>query len=225
MRRTLLALALALAVSSVQADDTSGNDISKVNGGITAEAGQHYGDLDTVNGGITVHRGAVAGKVETVNGGITLDDDAQVASVETVNGGIGAGDRVKVAHGAETVNGGVHFGFNSSIGADVVTVNGGIKVRQTVIGGSVRTVGGDITIGAKSVVHGGIVVEKQHGMSLHWGKQRTPRIIIGPDAVVEGSLVFEREVELYVHTTAKIGSVTGATARPYTDTLPSGGSD
>ena len=31
--------------------------------------------------------------------------------------------------------------------------------------------------------------------------------------MVDGPLVFEREVELYVHNTAKIGAVTGATAR------------
>ena len=34
-------------------------------------------------------------------------------------------------------------------------------------------------------------------------------------AVVEGELVFEREVTLYVHQTARIGKVTGATAIPF----------
>ena len=32
-----------------------------------------------------------------------------------------------------------------------------------------------------------------------WGKKKVPRIVIGPNAVVEGTLVFEREVKLYVH--------------------------
>lgn len=218
MRRTLLALALVLAVSGVQAHDESGKDISRVNGGITAEAGQRYGDLDTVNGGITVHRAAVAGDVETVNGGITLDDEAQVRSVETVNGGIGAGERVKVAQGAETVNGGIRFGAGSTIGGNIVTVNGGINLKQTVVGGGLETVGGDITLEDKSLVHGGILIEKPHGMS--WGKQRIPRVVVGPGSVVEGKLRFERKVELFVHPSARIGSVTGATAQPYTDKLP-----
>jgi hypothetical protein len=218
MRRTLLALALALAVSGAQAHDDSGHDISRVNGGITAEAGKHYGDLDTVNGGISVHRGAIADSVETVNGGITLDDEAQVGNVETVNGGIGAGDRVKVAKGAETVNGGIRFGAGSSIGGDVITVNGGINLKQTVVGGGLETVGGDITLEDKSLVHGGILIEKPRGLS--WGKQRIPRVVIGPGSVVEGKLRFEREVDLFVHPSARIGSVTGATARPYTDKLP-----
>ena len=224
MRRNLLALAIALSmsVSAVQAHDDDhgqpGQSVSRVNGGITAEAGQTYGDLDTVNGGITVRKGAIAEDVETVNGGISIDDDASVDSVSTVNGGIHAGERVKVAHGAETVNGGIRFGFNSQLGGDISTVNGGITIKQTAVGGKLSTVGGDITIGAQSLVKGGIKVEKPHGIS--WGKPRIPRIIIGPNATVNGSLDFEREVELYVHTSAKVGTVTGATAHPYSDTLP-----
>jgi hypothetical protein len=219
MRRTLLALALALAVSAAQAhDNDDGQDISHVNGGITADAGQSYGDLDTVNGGISLHKGAKAGGVETVNGGITAEDDVQVNSLETVNGGINAGERVKVAQGAETVNGGIRFNFNSHIGGDVTTVNGGITIKQSEVGGQVHTVSGDITIGARSVVHGGILIEKTHGIS--WGKPRIPRVVIGPNAVVNGQLRFEREVELFVHTSAKIGAVSGATPRPYTDSLP-----
>jgi hypothetical protein len=46
-------------------------------------------------------------------------------------------------------------------------------------------------------------------------KKRKPRIVIGPNAVVEGPLVFKREVNLYVHRTARIGQVTGATAVRY----------
>ena len=171
MRRILLALALCLAFTAVQAhdsddDNNSGGDISHVNGGITAEAGQHYGDLDTVNGGISLEKGSVVGKVETVNGGITI--------------------------------------------------------QQTEVGGKIDTVAGDITIGADSIVHGGVLVEKPNHSGWNWGfgKPRNPRIVIGPNAVVEGELRFEREVELYVHSTAKIGKVTGATVHTFTDTVP-----
>ena len=45
--------------------------------------------------------------------------------------------------------------------------------------------------------------------------------MIGPGAVVEGPLVFEREVKLYVHASARTGSVRGATAQRYdTPTAP-----
>lgn len=225
MYRTLLVLALALAVSPVQAHDEKdeNGDISRVNGSITAEAGHRYGDLETVNGSIKVHEGASADDVETVNGSITLEDGAQVNSAETVNGSVRAGERVKVARLVETVNGSIRFGFNSRIGGDMETVNGDITVKQTEVDGQVRTVSGDIIIGARSLVRGGILVEKQHGIS--FGKPRVPRIVIGPNAVVNGSLRFERKVELFVHTSAKVGTVTGATARPYTDTLPPRDSD
>src|SRR5690606_41409754 len=47
------------------------------------------------------------------------------------------------------------------------------------------------------------------------GTRRTPRVIIGPGAVVDGPLVFEHEVELFVHDTARTGTVTGATAQAH----------
>ena len=85
-----------------------------------------------------------------------------------------------------------------------------------------RLVNGDITIGNGSHVHGGILVEKNKGIQIGWGssKPKVPRIIIGPNAIVDGELRFERKVDLYVHTTAKVGTVIGATAQAYTDTIP-----
>ena len=226
MRRAVLfalVLPAALFLGSAQAHDhghdhEKGGSISHVNGGITAEAGETYGDLDTVNGGISVRSRAIAEDVETVNGGIDLEDDAQVRSASTVNGGIDAGERVRVADGVETVNGGIHFDFNSRIGGDVETVNGGITLKQSEVGGRIETVQGDVTVGAKSVVHGGILVEKPQG--IHFGRQRIPRIVIGPEATVQGTLRFDREVELFVHPSAKIGTVIGAKAQTWTDKLP-----
>ena len=55
--------------------------IDKVNGGITAEAGQRYGDLSTVNGGITLGRGTYSKDVETVNGGIEAADDLSLIHI------------------------------------------------------------------------------------------------------------------------------------------------
>jgi CRISPR/Cas system CMR-associated protein Cmr3 (group 5 of RAMP superfamily) len=108
------------------------------------------------------------------------------------------------------------------VGGDVTTVNGAITLQQTEVGGKIDTVAGDITIGADSIIHGGVLVEKpsHSGWNFGWGKPRNPRIVIGPNAVVEGELRFEREVELYVHTTAKIGKVVGATVHTFTDTVP-----
>jgi DUF4097 and DUF4098 domain-containing protein YvlB len=216
MRHTVLFLALALAAGSSLARD---NDVSKVNGSIHAESGQSYGDLDTVNGSIRIDAGAIVSDVETVNGSISSEDKAALASASTVNGSITLGEQTRVSGNVETVNGGITIGKLSELkGDELSTVNGKILIYQSSIHGQISTVNGDITVGSNSHVHGGILVDKPHGFS--WGKQKTPRILIGPNAVVMGELVFKREVQLVVHSSAKIGKVTGATVETYTDKIP-----
>ena len=213
--RTALLLTLALAATPALAQQ----EISKVNGSITAEAGQAYGDLDTVNGSIRVADGATAEDASTVNGSINVGDKARVASLETVNGSIRIGKDVQVRKDVETVNGSIFTDRGTTIGGNVDTVNGAIGLVGTQLAGGIETVNGDITVGIGSHVTGGIKVEKPRGWSIK--PRRDPRIIIGPNAVVEGPLVFERPVTLYVHTSAKVGPVTGATAKPFsTDTAP-----
>lgn len=195
-------------------------DISKVNGSVEASAGQQYGDLETVNGGITIGPGAQADDASTVNGGITVGDRAQLRSLETVNGAIRVGKEVKVANDIETVNGSVFTDSGSSVGGNVETVNGAIGVVRTQVGGGIESVNGDVTVGIGSVVKGGITIEQSTGW-FQSSPKRIPRVVIGPDAVVEGPLVFKRDVHLHVHRSARIGRVEGAEARIYTsDTAP-----
>ena len=81
-----------------------------------------------------------------------------------------------------------------------------LKVLRPADGVSVR----DIEVGADSRVDHGILVEKSNSW-FNFGSNQPPRVVIGPRAVVQGTLVFEREVELYVSDTARIGEVKGAT--------------
>lgn len=215
-------LATSLAVFAGP-QDAAGRapSIDKVNGGITAEAGQIYGDLSTVNGGITLGRGTHSRDVETVNGGIEAADEVNSGDVSTVNGGIRFGRQARIDGKLETVNGGIFTDRGSLVRGGISTVNGGIGIVGTDVGGRIETVNGDISVGADSHVKGGIKVEKQHGNLGGWfGKPKIPRIVIGPNAVVEGPLVFEREVKLYVHASARIGSVSGATAVRYAGATP-----
>lgn len=199
-----------------------GQDIDKVNGSITAEAAQAYGDLSTVNGSIRIEAGAHIEEAETVNGSIRADDDIQARSLSTVNGGIHMGERAQIDGKIETVNGGIFVDRGSKVSRGIETVNGAIGMVDTDLGGDIETVNGDITVGVGSHVKGGIHVEKPNkGWSgFRMGKQKIPRIVIGPDAVVEGSLVFEREVKLYVHSSARIGSLRGATAVRFDGNMP-----
>mgnify|MGYP003601270229 FL=1 len=217
MTRTRTALLLTLALATTPA--LAQQDVSKVNGSVSADAGQAYGDLETVNGSVSIAAGATVEDASTVNGSITVGDKAQAASLETVNGAIRIGKDVQVRKDVETVNGSIFTDRSTTIGGNVDTVNGAIGLVGTQLAGGIETVNGDITVGIGSHVKGGIKVEKPRGWSIK--PRRDPRIIIGPNAVVEGPLVFERPVTLYVHTSARIGAVTGATAKPFsTDTAP-----
>lgn len=217
MTRTRTALLLTLALAATPA--LAQQDVSTVNGSVSADAGQAYGDLETVNGSVSIAAGATVEDASTVNGSITVGDKAQAASLETVNGAIRIGKDVQVRKDVETVNRSIFTDRGTTIGGNVDTVNGAIGLVGTQLAGGIETVNGDITVGIGSHVKGGIKVEKPRGWSIK--PRRDPRIIIGPNAVVEGPLVFERPVTLYVHTSARIGAVTGATAKPFsTDTAP-----
>lgn len=216
---TILLATSTAAFASPQASER--RSIDKVNGGITAEAGRAYGDLETVNGGIELERGASAEDVETVNGGITAGDEVSAHDVSTVNGGIRFGRQARIDGDLETVNGGIFTDRGSQVGGDVSTVNGAIGLVGTNVDGGIETVNGDITVGIDSHVRHGIKVEKPQGnFGRMFGKHKIPRIVIGPNAVVEGPLVFEREVKLYVHASARTGRISGATAQRFDGQTP-----
>ena len=221
MSRIRLARAtLAAALCACSLPAFAQQDIGKVFGGITAEAGRRYGDLETVNGGIRLEDGARVEDAETVNGGVRAGDDVHARSLATVNGGIRIGERARIERSVETVNGGISIGSGSQVGGDVGTVNGAIELVDTDLAGDVETVSGDITVGAGSHVRGGIHVEENGGLSFGFGRDNKPVVVIGPGAVVEGTLVFERAVTLYVHDSARTGPITGATAVRFSGRTP-----
>ena len=214
-------IALIAVLIAAPALAGTGQDIDKVNGSIRTEAGVQYGDLDTVNGAISIEAGTTVESASTVNGSIQVDDKATAGSLETVNGGIDIGEAVEIASDVSTVNGGIGIERGSRVHGKVETVNGRIELAATEVDQGLATVNGDITVGADSIVRGGIKVEKPSGGWFNWGgNQKIPRIVIGPNAVVEGTLDFEREVELFVHDSARIGKVSGATAKKFSGATP-----
>jgi len=206
LRHVLFAVLIGGFTATALADA----DISKVNGSIRVEAGQSARDLSTVNGSIRVGESARIVDASTVNGSIEIEAGTSMRSAGTVNGRVSLGARVQVERDVETVNGGVNLREGAVVNGKVATVNGTIRLETARVGGGIETVSGDIEIGAGSRVEGGIVVEKISGWQLN--APRTPRVVIGPRAVVEGTLDFRREVELFVSDSAQIGEVKGATA-------------
>lgn len=216
LRSALVAsLGLALASHAFAADQ----NVEKVNGSITAEAGSRYGRLETVNGSIRVGAGARTGNVETVNGSVHVGENAHVGSVETVNGAIRVARGSTLAGNVETVNGGIFVDRGGAVRGAVETVNGAIGLVDTDVDKGISTVNGDITVGVGSHVRGDILVQKQPQW-LGMGIRRKPRIVIGPQARVDGTLVFERDVVLYVHDSATTGPIKGAQAIRFSTPTP-----
>jgi len=217
MRRHLLALALVLALPVVaQASD---NDIDKVNGTAQVDAGQHAGNISTVNGAVRVGDNAVVQKASTVNGSVDLGDRAQATTVDTVNGGVNLGSGSRVTGTVSTTNGGIHLEKGADVAGKVGNVNGSIKLDAAHVGGGLQTTNGDVTVGANSRIEGGILVEKPGGWS--WSSSnRLPHVVIGPHAVVQGTLEFRRDVVLQVSDSAQIGPVKGATPVKFSGEMP-----
>jgi DUF4097 and DUF4098 domain-containing protein YvlB len=218
MKRAIPVLAAALSLVFASAAFARGIDVDKVNGSIHIENGQQAGALSTVNGSIRVDSGGSAEKASTVNGGIELGDNVTVDSVETVNGGIELGQGARVARTIEAVNGHIQLAHGADVAGKASNVNGRITLDGAHVGGGIETISGDVEIGANSRVEGGLLVERPHGFS--WGKNKNPRIVIGPHAVVDGTLEFRRDVDLYVSDTAKVGTITGATANKFSGDHP-----
>ncbi len=197
-----------------------------INKSVKIAAGEESDGATSVNGSISVGSGAtVTGKLKTVNGTIRIDDDARISDVATVNGAIRVAEKVQsknlmtvngsirigayatVDGSVGAVNGSIAVGKGSSVSSDVSNVNGEIELTGSEVGGDISTVNGDVERADGAVVKGGITVRKPSG--LKWGKQRKPRIVIGPGSRVEGTIQLERKVELYISESAEVGGVEG----------------
>ncbi|HVV97865.1 MAG TPA: hypothetical protein VHC92_12050 [Rhodanobacteraceae bacterium] len=218
MKRVFVGLATVLSLALSLSAAARGIDVDKVNGSIHIDGDQQAGDLSTVNGSIRIESGGSAKELSTVNGGIEVGDRVTVESIETVNGGIEVGAGSHVARTIEAVNGHIELGRDADVAGKTSNVNGRISLDAAHVGGGIETVSGDIEVGANSRVEGGILVDKPHGFS--WGKSKNPRVVIGPHAVVDGTLEFRREVDLYVSDSAKVGTITGATAKKFSGDHP-----
>ena len=205
--------AIALGILFVAGCD-AGSSLDKVNGSVNVDAGAHVGDASTVNGSIDIGHDATVAAAETVNGEIDLGPHAHAGSLETVNGGIEIEAAAEVTKTATTVNGSMTLAAGSRVGGKLENVNGAIKLDHAIVDGGIETTNGDVTIGSGSTVHAGLHVTKPHGLWIH--SSRKPRIVIASGAVVEGTLAFDRDVDLLVAADAKIGNVVGAKPQAYT---------
>ncbi len=213
-----IGLTIAMGASLTSPAAAAEENISKVSGSIRVDSGTTVGNLNTVNGSIKAGANARSGNISTVNGSIEVADGTKAGQLSTVNGSIRGGRDVHAGN-ASTVNGQIFFDRGSAIRGDIGTVNGAIGVVGTRVDGGIEITNGDLTVGANSHVRGGIHYNKP-GRQWFSFSSRSPRVVIGPGATVDGALVFERDVNLLVHETARIGEVRGATAATYSGARP-----
>ncbi|HYM35747.1 MAG TPA: hypothetical protein VET48_10150, partial [Steroidobacteraceae bacterium] len=178
--------------------------------------------LHTVNGSISIGDRGVVNSATTVNGSVRVGDDCRAKKLSTVNGRVVIGNRTVISGDVVTVNGRIELGENAVVDGNVKNVNSQITLgRSAHVGNQVITSTGDITLENNARVDKGIRVrESDNWFSSIFGGlfdvfSHTPVVTIGPGAQVDGELVFEREVELKVHSTAKIGPVKGAKVQRY----------
>jgi DUF4097 and DUF4098 domain-containing protein YvlB len=211
-------LAASMAMSGCDAFDDS-NSTSKVNGSIHVAAGGTPADAKTVNGAIHIDDNAAVLSATTVNGSIHVGAHASATQgLKTVNGGVDLGEASKV-DSVQTVNGDLTVNKGALVGGELANVNGKINVSDAHVSGQIRTVGGNINVLGASEVDGGILVRKPSG-NFVFTTGDEPVIVIGAGATVKGELRFERPVKLYVSDHATVGTVTGATAVPFSGDKP-----
>lgn len=193
----------------IEAGSESGG-ASSVNGSISVGADAVVtGNVKTVNGTIRVDKGARIEKASTVNGGVRLAEGVQSESLSTVNGSIKVGANTTVDGEVTAVNGRITIEDRGNVADSVSNVNGQIELEGAVVGGDLKTVNGDVSLADGSVLNGDLVVEKNSGWGWGKSKSRKPRIVIGPGSRVEGKIMLEREVELFISETAEVGGVEG----------------
>ena len=205
--RVIAAAAVILALSGCDIS-VDGDGSTKINGSVHIPAGKAAEEARTVNGSIHIDDNATVTSAGTVNGSVRLGAHATATSAKSVNGAISLGEGAHVSGGVGSVNGDLTLASGAEVSGSLVNVNGKIDLNSAHVADGIKTVNGSISILGTSRVEGGILVEKPNGMLFN---REDPVIVIGPGAVVQGDLRFERKVKLYVSDKATIGTVTGAT--------------
>jgi hypothetical protein len=187
---------------------------------IRLAAGAEAGDLHTVHGSIRIGERSKVGDVKTVDGEVVLAKGARASSVRSLDGAVQLEEDAKLVHGVSTAGGSIILDDHADVAGRVSSANGEIRLKNAHVGGGILTRRGNINVGSGSRVENGIRVKRSFCLCIDAGLFSNPRIVIGPGAVVQGPLIFERKVTLYVSDTATIGDVVGATSVRFSGLAP-----
>ena len=192
---------------------------------IRLAADAETGNLHTVHGSIRIGERSKVGDVKTVNGDVLLAKGATASSVHSLDGAVQLEEDAKLVHGVSTAGGSIVLDDHADVAGRVSTADGEIRLMNAHVGGGIVTRRGNINVGSGSRVENGIRVKRSFCLCIDAGvfsnpRVANPRVIIGPGAVVQGPLIFERKVTLYVSDMATIGDVVGATSVRFSGVSP-----
>ncbi|MGH8278666.1 MAG: hypothetical protein ACRETQ_03760 [Gammaproteobacteria bacterium] len=191
---------------------------STINGVITVGAGAVVdGGLRTINGAIHLGAGAQTGNLTIVNGPITLTDGAQAGKLEGVNSSVTLGKNVLISSDIAIVNGALRTASGTRLDGSAAIVNGNMALCGTVVSGHLSFVNGTVWLADSSSAQGDITAQQPKGSTEN---NPPPVVVIGPHAIVGGSIIFERPGKLYVSDTAVIHAVQGVTPAKFSSATP-----
>jgi outer membrane protein assembly factor BamB len=178
------------------------------------------GDLHTLHGSIHIGERSKVGDVKTIDGTVVLAKGSRANSVRSLDGAIQLEEDAKLVHGVSTAGGSIVLDDHADVAGRVTTADGEIRLKNAHVSGGIVTRRGNINVGSGSHVENGIRVKRSFCLCINAGLVSNPRVVIGPGAVVRGSLIFERKVTLYVSDMATIGDVVGATSVRFSGPTP-----
>jgi len=178
------------------------------------------GTLRTTHASIRMGERSRVRDVKTIDGEVVLAKGSRANSVRSLDGAVRLEEGVKIVHGVATAGGAIVLDDHVDVAGPVSTADGEIRLQNAHVGGGIVTRRGNIHVGGGSRVENGIRVKRAFCLCINGGLLTNPRVVIGPGAVVQGTLLFERKVTLYVSDTATIGDVVGGTAVRFSGVSP-----
>lgn len=212
----ILALLLSTAVGAQDESQYLFNGEHSVRLAADVEAG----NLQTTHASIHIGERSKVGDVKTIDGEVVLGKGSRANSVRSLDGAVRLEEGVKIVHRVATAGGAILLDDHVDVAGPVSTADGEIRLESAHVGGGIITRRGNIHVGGGSRVENGIRVRRSFCLCINGGSLTNPRVVIGPGAVVQGALIFERKVTLYVSSTATIGEVVGATSVRFSGVSP-----
>lgn len=175
-----------------------------------ADGSEQERGYTSVAGNVEVGNSARIGNAKTVSGNIEIGEQSRTGSLSSVAGRIRIGSSSQVGGSIKTVAGDIEIASGCTITGDVGTVAGGITITDSVVKGNVTMNSGQLALN-HSKISNTLRIERTDD-----DDAKPAEVNIGASSEV-GKVVVEKggRVHLRIHRTAKVGTITGATAEYY----------